>query len=106
MTVMDEKRSPTELYKEGFRLFMEGKYHDALKRLNKSLEKNPNAPNAWYWEAETLRELKCDEAKRSYDEARSKGFNMEEKELWFRKGICYGNSEHKEAIECYDEANF
>jgi tetratricopeptide (TPR) repeat protein len=89
---------------KGFSLYKEGKYDEALKAFNKSIELNPNYAYVWYEKADTfIKQGKYDAAVKALNEAIS--INPNYYYAWNNKGIALLNQgKYYEALNSFNES--
>lgn len=89
---------------KGFSLYKEGKYDEALKAFNKSIELNPNYAYVWYEKADTfIKQGKYDAAVTALNEAIS--INPNYYYAWNNKGIALlKQGKYYEALNSFNES--
>jgi len=85
-TIETDPKEAQTYYAEGFTLYKQGKYLDALEKFDKASQIDPNFADAWYNKAVTLSTLgRYEEAIQSYDKVIS--IDPNHTKAWWNKGV-------------------
>lgn len=102
-----ENNTPLEAqkyYNEGFTLYNQGKYLEALEQFDKASEIDPNFVDAWYNKGVTLSTLgRYPEAIQSYD--RVIAIDPNHTKAWWNKGVALNKiGRYAESQECFNKS--
>lgn len=103
-TIETDPKEAQTYYAEGFTLYKQGKYLDALEKFDKASQIDPNFADAWYNKAVTLSTLgRYEEAIQSYDKVIS--IDPNHTKAWWNKGVILNKiGKYEESQACFERA--